>query len=91
MHITQGGILTRTVIIVTVTYLVVALLNVVGDIQTTQKVRDQLALEVQAMEEANTKMENALEYKDDPEMLERVARERGYIKVGEYLFIDISG
>lgn len=91
MHITQAGMLTRTVIVVGLTYLVLALLGVVGEIQTTQTVRDQLILEVQAMEEANAKMENALEYKDDPEMLERVAREKGYIMVGETIFMDIAG
>lgn len=90
MHLTHAGALTKMVVVTFMTYLVIMLLTVVGEVRTTQSVRDQLQQDVYAMEEENQKMSHALEYKDDPEMLERVARARGYIKVGETPFIDTS-
>lgn len=91
MHINHAGLGTRAVVIVVMTYLVIMLLNVMGQIQETQAVGETLQAEVDAMKEANDKMAHALEYNDDPEMLEQVARERGYIKVGETLYLDIAG
>lgn len=47
--------------------------------------------EVELLKESNDKMSHALDYQNDPEMLELVARQRGYIKYGESVFMDISG
>lgn len=91
MHLTQAGFLTKIVVATILTCLAGSLLTVVGDIQNTEVMRDQLQREVQALEEINEKMEQALEYKDDPEMMERVARDRGYIKENESIFMDMYG
>lgn len=40
---------------------------------------------------ANQQLEDAIENSDDPETLERVAREKGYVKEGETLYIDVAG
>ena len=32
----------------------------------------------------------AVEHRDDPEMLEQMAREKGYVKQGETLYIDVA-
>ena len=39
----------------------------------------------------NQKMSEAIENSEDPEVLERVARENGYVKQGETLYMDIAG
>lgn len=91
MSFTNAGMFTRIVIIATVTYLVGDLLTVMGEIQRTQSVSQELLAEVEALREENETMSHALEYKDDPAMLEQEARKRGYIKVGETIFIDIMG
>lgn len=91
MHIRQAGICTKIVVIVVLTYLVGSLLTVVGQIQDAQAVGYDLQKQVDKVREENDKMSNALEHKDDPEMVEQVARERGYIKVGETLFLDTAG
>ena len=38
----------------------------------------------------NRKLEEAIANSDDPEMLEQVARDRGYVERDETLFIDIA-
>lgn len=91
MFFTNAGMFTRIVIIAAVTYLVGDLLTVMGEIQRTQAVSLELTEEVEAMREENDRMSHALQYKDDPAMLEQEARKRGYIKVGETIFIDIVG
>jgi cell division protein FtsB len=39
---------------------------------------------------ANQQLADAIEHSDDPEMLEQVARDKGYVKQGEEIFIDVS-
>ena len=38
----------------------------------------------------NQELADAIEHSDDPEMLERVAREKGYVKQNEVLFFDVA-
>ena len=40
---------------------------------------------------ANQELRDAIENSDDPDTLERVAREKGYVKQGETLYIDVAG
>ncbi|MFI3254062.1 MAG: septum formation initiator family protein [Eubacteriales bacterium] len=91
MKLITAGIWTRVVIVSTMVYLVTMLMSVSSELQETQAVSDQLQTQVEAMTETNDKMSYALANKDDPDMLEQVARERGYIKVGETLYIDMAG
>ena len=41
--------------------------------------------------ETAEELEAAIENSDDPDTLERVAREKGYVKQGETLYIDVAG
>lgn len=91
MKTKAAGFWTKLVVLAVMTYLACCLMTVVGDIQDAQVVRDQLERQVVALEETNQKMSHALENKDDPDLLEQVARERGYIKAGETLFQDKAG
>ena len=38
----------------------------------------------------NQKLKDAIANSDDPEMLEQVARDRGYVEKDETLFIDVA-
>jgi cell division protein FtsB len=38
----------------------------------------------------NQKLADAIANSDNPEMLERVARDRGYVEKGETLFVDVA-
>ena len=40
---------------------------------------------------ANQELQEAIDNSDDPETLERVARELGYVKQGETLYSDVAG
>ena len=40
---------------------------------------------------SNQELRDAIENSDDPDTLERVAREKGYVKQGETLYIDVAG
>ncbi len=40
---------------------------------------------------ANQQLQEAIDNSDDPDTLERVARERGYVKQGETLYSDVAG
>ena len=42
------------------------------------------------MAQENTRLADAIENKDDPDVLEQVARDKGFVKPGEKLFVDIT-
>ena len=101
MRLKRAGLLTKLVIVVLLVYLATSLLDLRGQIQSVQEERDTLEQQVEEqrvqkllLEEqrlANQQLEDAIENSDDPETLERVAREKGYVKEGETLYIDVAG
>lgn len=91
MKLKAAGFWTKVIVVAITTYLACSLMAVVGEIQETQALMDQLETEVNSLDESNQKMSHALENKDDPDLLEQVARERGYYRPGERLFMDVAG
>ena len=89
MRLKRAGLLTKLVIVVLLVYLATSLLDLRGQIQSVQEERDTQQVEEQRL--ANQQLEDAIENSDDPETLERVAREKGYVKEGETLYIDVAG
>ena len=79
------------VVVVLLVYLATSLLVLRGQIQTVQEEREELEQQVEEQRLANQQLQDAIENSDDPETLERVARERGYVKQGETLYIDVAG
>ena len=61
-----------------------------GQIQTIQVEREELNQQVAAQQLENQQLANAIENSDDPDMLESVARDKGYVKSGETLYIDVA-
>ena len=52
--------------------------------------RTRVSFEVAAQQLENQQLANAIENSDDPDMLESVARDKGYVKSGETLYIDVA-
>ena len=75
MRLKRAGLLTKLVIVVLLVYLATSLLDLRGQIQSVQEERDTLEQQVEEQRLANQQLEDAIENSDDPETLERVARE----------------
>ena len=90
MQFKRAGFLTKIVVLVLLIYMAITLLDLRGRIQAVQAERDALARQVTSQLLENRKLEDAIENSDDPEMLERVVRDRGYVERGETVFIDIA-
>ena len=90
MQFKRAGFLTKIVVLVLLIYMAITLLDLRGRIQAVQAERDALARQVTSQLLENRKLEDAIENSDDPEMLEQVARDRGYVEENEKLFIDIA-
>ena len=91
MRLKRASLLTKLVITVLLIYMATSLLDLRGQIQTAQVQRDTLARQVSDQRLENQELEAAIENSDDPDTLERVAREKGYVKQGETLYIDVAG
>ena len=89
MTFKRTGFLAKIVVLALLIYLVVSLLDLRGKIQDVQAQRDILARQVTDQRLENQKLADAIANSDDPEMLEQVARDRGYVQENEILFIDI--
>ena len=90
MRFTRAGLLTKVVVMVLLIYMATALLDLHGQIQTIQVEREELNQQVAAQQLENQQLANAIENSDDPDMLESVARDKGYVKSGETLYIDVA-
>ena len=90
MQFKRAGFLTKLVVLVLLIYMAIAVLDLRGKIQSVEAERDILARQVTDQRLENQKLEDAIANSDDPEMLEQVARARGYVERGETLFIDVA-
>ena len=88
MRLKRASLLTKLVITVLLIYMATSLLDLWGQIQSAQSQREELAIQVEQQRLANQELRDAI---DDPDTLERVAREKGYVKQGETLYIDVAG
>ena len=87
----QASGITKVVILVLLIYMDTSLLNLRGQIQETQQQSVMIQAKIADIQLENQKMSEAIENSEDPEVLERVARENGYVKQGETLYMDIAG
>ena len=86
----RTGFLAKIVILALLIYMMISLLDLRGKIQDVQAQRDILARQVTDQWLENQKLADAIANSDDPEMLEQVARDRGYVRENEILFIDVA-
>ena len=71
-------------------YMAITLLDLRKKIQDVQLLRDDLSRQVTDQRLENKKLEDAIANSDDPEMLEQVARDRGFVEENETLFVDVA-
>ncbi len=90
MTFKRAGFLTKLVVLALLIYMAITLLDLRGKIQGVQDERDDLVRQVTSQQLENQKLADAIANKDDPEMMERVARDRGYVEENETLFIDVA-
>ncbi len=90
MRFKRAGFLTKVVVLVMLIYLAIALLNQWGAIQSVQTQQSELQRQVDDQRLENQRLKEAIENSDDPAMLEQVARDKGYVKQDEDLYIDIA-
>ena len=90
MQFKRAGLVTKVVIVVLMIYMTISLLNLRTQIQTAQDQKDILAAQVAAQKLDNQQLTEAIENSDDPAMLESVARDKGYVKPGETLYVDVA-
>ena len=90
MTFNRTGFLAKIVVLALLIYMMISLLDLRGKIQDVQAQRDILARQVTDQRLENQKLADAIANSDDPEMLEQVARDRGYVRENEILFIDVA-
>lgn len=90
MRLKHAGFLTKIIVLTLLIYMATSLLDLRGQIQATQGQRDVLAQQVADQQLENQKLADAIKNSDDPNMLEQVARDKGYVKQGEILYFDVA-
>ena len=90
MEFKRAGFITKIVVVALLIYMATSVLDLRGKIQEVQLQRDSLSQQVDDQKLENRRLADAIANSDDPEMLEQVARERGYVKQNKTLFIDVA-
>jgi len=90
MRFKRAGFLTKIVVLALLVYMATSLLDLRGQIQSMAEQRDSLASQVTDQQVKNRRLADAIANSDDPEMLEQVARDKGFVKQNEELYIDVA-
>ena len=90
MEFKRAGFITKIVVVALLIYMATSVLDLRGKIQEVQLQRDSLSQQVDDQKLENRRLADAIANSDDPEMLEQVARDRGYVEEDETLFIDVA-
>ena len=90
MTFKRAGFMTKIVVLALLIYMAISVLDLRGKIQDVEAQRVELVRQVADQRLENQKLEDAIANSGDPEMLEQVARDRGYVEENETLFIDVA-
>ena len=90
MQFKQAGFLTKIVVLILLIYMTTSLIDMLGQIQDVESQRDALAQEVSEYQLENQELGEYTANSDDPDVLEQAARDRGYVKENEDLYVDIA-
>ena len=90
MKFKRAGFLTKIVILALLIYMATTLLNVRGEIDEVRQQKDVFTRQAAETEIENQQLTDAIEHSDDPAMLEQVARDRGFVKENEDLYVDVA-
>ena len=90
MRFKWAEFLTKIVLLAMLICMATSLLDLRGQIQTVQEERDALAQQVADQQLENQELSEAIENSDDPDVLEQVARDKGFVKQDEVLYVDVA-
>ena len=90
MRFKRAGFVTKLVILALLIYMATSLLEMRGQIQSVQEERDVLARQVAEQQLENQELSQAIENSADPEVLEQVARDKGFVRRDEVLYVDVA-
>ena len=91
MKVKRAGAGTKILVLVLLVAAVMGLLSVRSQLSTAQARRDQLQSQVQAKEESNSALQDAIDHSDDPEYITNIARsELDLLESDEIRFVDTS-
>ena len=86
----RAGIMTKLVVLVLLIYMATSLMDLRGKIQSVEEQRDALTQQVANQQLRNQELEDAIANSDDPDMMEQVARDKGFVRQGEELYVDVA-
>ena len=87
-----GGLLPGLILVVLLFGLGVQLYRIQDQLQSARYEKDELTRQISELEETNQELEEDIANSDDPEMIERIAREElGMVVQGEKVFYNIGG
>jgi len=87
----RGNIFTKLVVLGLAVYASITLISLHGQILNAEEARAELEQVVEELERANAIYEREIENRYDPEMIERIARDRlGLVMPGERTFHSIT-
>ena len=90
MRFKQAGFLTKIVVVVLLIYMATSLLDLRTQIREADGAKATLEEQVKQQQLENQQLAAAIANSDDPDMLEQVAREKGYVKANETIYINIA-
>ena len=90
MRVKQAGFLTKIVVVVLLIYMATSLLDLRTQIREAEGAKATLEEQVKQQQLENQQLAAAIANSDDPDMLEQVAREKGYVKANETIYINIA-
>lgn len=90
MKLKRVGIVTKLVVLVLLIYMATSLMDLRGKIQTVEDQREILTQQVANQRLKNQELEDAIANSDDPDMMEQVARDKGFVRQGEELYVDVA-
>lgn len=82
--------MTKLVVLILLVYMAITLLNLRTQVQAAQAELDALTSQVTAQTQQNAELADAIANSDDPAVLERVARDRGFVMEGERIMVDVA-
>ncbi len=90
MRFKRASFLTKIVVLALLIYLATALLDLRGQIQALQGELANKQEQAAALRQENEEKSYAIENSDDPEVVEEVAREKGFQDKDAVLYIDVA-
>ena len=91
MKFKRAGFSTKLIVLILLVYMAISLLTLRDQIASAQVQESELTAQVAELQEKNATLERDIANSDDPELLEKIAREQiGLVLPGEKIFVDIS-